>query len=282
VQLKLSKIAILGPGLIGGSLLLALRVHHLASQISLYSPSREALDEIAATELPCSLHTCPAEAVTGANLVILCVPVRAMKEVLSAALPGLLPEAVVTDVGSVKEVVERELAPLLRDRAHWIGSHPMAGRELSGFSAAQADLFHGATCILTPTESTTARAHNLAHEFWHALGMKLVRLSPAEHDLLVAEISHLPHLVAAALTLIASSASLPLAGPSFRDTTRIASGPAEMWRDILLDNHEAVSTHLTALISLLQTTQDALTRQDGPLLERLFQGANAVRQKITK
>lgn len=281
-NLKLSKIAILGPGLIGGSLLLACRARGLASHLSVYARDQSALEEIRQSGLACTLHTSPAEAVAGADLVILCVPTRAMKAVITEALPGLSPETVVTDVGSVKAPVVQELEPLLANHAHWIGSHPMAGRELAGFAAAKADLFEGATTILTLTEQTSGRAHHLAHAFWTALGCRVLELEPEEHDRLVAQISHLPHLVAAALTQSACPESLALIGSGFRDTTRVAAGPAEMWRDILLCNRAAVGAALDQLLNILQETRQALHQEDAVALQTLLTRANAVRQKISK
>jgi prephenate dehydrogenase len=158
----------------------------------------------------------------------------------------------------------------------------MAGRELTGFAAAKANLFQGATTILTPTPRTTDHARQVAHGFWSALGTHLIELDPASHDRLVAEISHLPHLVAAALTQAVSPESLALVGSGFRDTTRVAAGPAEMWQEILLTNRLAVGDSLDRLIEILRQTRQALSEQAAAPVKNLLTRANEVRQHIVK
>src|SRR5271168_498515 len=179
-------VAILGPGLIGGSLALALAERGLAKRLMIYARSPRALDEIRTAGVDAELTGNPSEAVREADVVILCVPIEAMAALVHEFRDALKPTALVTDVGSVKGSVDREIAPLLEDRALWIGSHPMAGSEQAGFSAARADLFEGAAVIVTPTRHTQQAAEQRAEDCWRALGGRVVNLSPEIHDRYVA------------------------------------------------------------------------------------------------
>jgi prephenate dehydrogenase len=263
-------VAILGPGLIGGSLALALAERGLAKRLFIYARSAHALDAIRMAGVEAELTGNPSEAVREADVVILCVPIEAMAALVSEFRDALKPTALVTDVGSVKGSVDRDIAPLLDSRALWIGSHPMAGSEQAGFVAARADLFEGAAVIVTPTERTQPEAARRAEEFWKALGARIHTLPPAEHDLAVAEISHVPHLVAALLVANASPASLPLAAGGFRDTTRVASGSADLWREILWANRAALQTQCRAWSSHLNNLATILASDDPAMKSELF------------
>jgi len=256
-------VAILGPGLIGGSLALALADRTLAKRLMIYARSPRALDEIRLAGVDAELLTNPSEAVAEADVVILCVPIEAMPALVAEFRDALKPTALVTDVGSVKGSVVRDIEPLLEGRALWIGSHPMAGSEQTGFAAARPDLFDGANVILTPTKHTVPDAERKASQFWTALGAKLAILSPEKHDQIVAAISHIPHLLAAALVNHAvEHGDLDLSAGGFRDTTRVASGSPELWAEILLANADAVGFQVRKLIEQLQSLQAALTDQD--------------------
>jgi prephenate dehydrogenase len=256
-------VAILGPGLIGGSLALALAERGLAKRLMIYARSPRALDEIRLAQVDAELTGNPSEAVSEADVVILCVPIEAMAGLAHEFRDALRPDAFVTDVGSVKGSVDRGLAPLLEDRALWIGSHPMAGSERGGFAAARPDLFDGATVILTPTKQTAHGAQRRAEKFWTALGSNLVVLSPEKHDQLVAAVSHIPHLIAAALVNHAVTfGDLDLAAGGFRDTTRVASGSPDLWAEILLANREAVSFQVNQLAAQLVALETALNHPD--------------------
>jgi len=202
------------------------------------------------------------EVISGAYLVLLCVPVGAMEPLVHELLPFLASDALVTDVGSVKTPVCAALNPLLKNRALFIGSHPMAGSEKAGLAAARADLFQNAVCILTPEEGVTnPRAESLARAFWEKLGCRLRTLPPPVHDEVCALISHLPHLTAAALVNTVSSIlpeAFEFCGPGFRDTTRVAAGLPAMWSEILQSNRAAVAGSLRTLIEILQHTASVL------------------------
>ena len=256
-------VAILGPGLIGGSLALALAERGLAKRIVIYARSAQALDAIRLAGVDAELTGNPSEAVREADVVILCVPIEAMAALVKECRDALKPGALVTDVGSVKGSVDAALAPLLAGQALWIGSHPMAGSEQSGFVAARADLFENAAVIVTPTQQTAPKAQARAEEFWRALGSRVFVLSPAEHDTAIAGISHMPHLIAMELVNMVKREHLVLAGGGFRDTTRIASGSPDLWAEILWANRHALKVQLDDWIKSLQDLKN-LFELDGP------------------
>jgi prephenate dehydrogenase len=279
-------VAILGPGLIGGSLALALAERGLAQRLMIYARSPRALDAIRTAGVDAELTGNPSEAVRDADVVILCVPIEAMAALVTEFRDALKPTALVTDVGSVKGSVDRDLAPLLENRALWIGSHPMAGSEQAGFSAARADLFDGAAVIVTPTRHTVQAAEQRAEQFWKALGGRVFTFGPEAHDRYVAQISHLPHLMAAALVCQASDEALELAAGGFRDTTRVASGSAELWTEILSANAKSVAVELEGLITHLQVIKSHLEEPpSGPMksaLHRTLKTAQDARSKIVE
>jgi prephenate dehydrogenase len=279
-------VAILGPGLIGGSLALALAERNLADKLVIYARSAHALDKIRTAGVEAELTGNPSEAVRDADIVILCVPIEAMAGLVNEFRDALKPTALVIDVGSVKGSVDRDLAPLLDDRALWIGSHPMAGSEQAGFAAARADLFEGAAVILTPTRHTQQAAEQRAEDFWRAMGARVVNLSPETHDRYVAQISHVPHLLAAALVCHASEEARELASGGFRDTTRVASGSPELWVEILSANAKAVATELEALTMHLKALKSHLENSPSiilkPALHAMLKAAHDARSKIVE
>jgi prephenate dehydrogenase len=229
----------------------------------IYARSPHALDAIRTAGVDAELTGNPSEAVRDADVVVLCVPIEAMAGLVREFRDALKPGALVTDVGSVKGSVVRDIEPLLEDRALWIGSHPMAGSERGGFAAARPDLFDGATVVLTPTKRTSRDVQRRAEKFWTALGSNLAVLAPEKHDQLVAAISHIPHLIAAALVNHAVAfGDLDLAAGGFRDTTRVAAGSPELWSEILLANGDAIGFQLRQLISRLTMLQTALNNPD--------------------
>tara|TARA_R110000850_G_scaffold17996_25_gene54657 strand:- start:368 stop:1108 length:741 start_codon:yes stop_codon:yes gene_type:complete len=226
------------------------------------------------------------EAVDGADCIILAMPTGAMPSVVKQI--GSLPadrEVLVTDVGSVKATVEHEVGDLVRSQGgRFIGSHPMAGSEKVGLEHSDGELFVGASVILTPTGEDSGSEHLKRLElFWSAFGARVSLLSPQEHDQIVASISHLPHLVAAALVRVVlgqSEASGKYCGGGFRDTTRVSAGPDEMWSGILSDNHEAVSDRLGALITELESWKDALDTLDRDQLRVFLSEARKLRENL--
>jgi prephenate dehydrogenase len=279
--MNLGTVAVLGPGLIGGSLAQAIDERGLADRLVIYARKDATFPEIKKRLPQAHLTTDVIEAVRGADVVVLCVPIETMAGLVKQFAGALKPTALVTDVGSVKESVDRDLAPLLAGKALWIGSHPMAGSEKAGFAVARPDLFVGAKVILTPN-GQNAEALKRAGELWSALGGKILTAAPFEHDRFVAHISHLPHLAAAALVNATKPDFFPAAGSGFRDTTRVASGSPDLWTEIILDNREKIVEALGALISELEKMSDVLEKGDESRLRELLQSAHDQRSKLLK
>lgn len=248
----MKNIAILAPGLLGGSLALALRARG-EQTISVWARRQEAVEEVQRQGSAHFASTDLGAVVRRAELVILCTPIGSMAG-LARELAGLVtPATLVTDVGSVKASIVAELGGILGGR--FVGSHPMAGSERAGLEAARADLFAGAVCIVTPDAASEPGAVAAVSAFWEKLGCRVRQLAPAEHDEVVALVSHLPHLLAATLVETAAGAhpaALDFCGPGFRDTTRVASGPPAMWAEILHANRDAVRKSAEAMIENLR------------------------------
>jgi prephenate dehydrogenase len=254
------RIAILGPGLLGGSLALKLHAAGL-SEVRLWARRPEALREIEARRCADFASNDVAEVVRDADLVILCVPVGAMGDLARQIVSVIREDTIVTDVGSVKASVAAELGPIFQSRGRFIGSHPMAGTEHTGLQAAKADLFHGTTCMVTPEDTTAPEAVEEVTRFWQSVGCRVVTIAAREHDECVALISHLPHIVAGALVHAVASRNehaFQVVGPGFRDTTRVASGPPGMWIGILRENSAAVLAALDALLLKLTDLRQIL------------------------
>jgi len=270
------KITIVGVGLLGGSLGLAARKRRLASEIAGYARRQKTIAECEKIGALDYATTDLLAAVSGADLVILCTPLAQMRTLAEQFLPALKRGAIVTDVGSVKAEVVRELELLTaKIGAHFVGSHPMAGGEKMGVLAAKADLYANAVCVVTPTKKSNAGAVRKVEQFWKSLGARTLRLDAAKHDLLVSRTSHLPHVAAAALASLILDPKHPksqtsLCATGFRDTTRIASGSPEMWRDIALANRKNVSRSVDAFVAELKRFQTALKKGDVKTVEKFF------------
>jgi prephenate dehydrogenase len=281
-------VAVLSPGLIGGSVLRAVRAKHPGTRLSAWARRPEAVAELlAAPGLVESASTDVNEAIAGADCLILAMPTGNMAEVVAQMAPfpaGSL--VLVTDVGSVKAPVVREIGPLVAERGGiFIGSHPMAGSEKKGLAFADASLFEKAAVILTPGDGIESGHPSLGQLtcFWEDLGGIVTLLDPARHDELVGAISHLPHLVAAALARSVLSRvpeAAPLSGGGFRDTTRVAGGPEGMWAGILADNHLAVSEQLGELIRELEMWKEALDTLDRDRLLSFLSEARSLRGSL--
>ncbi|NJK92832.1 MAG: prephenate dehydrogenase/arogenate dehydrogenase family protein [Blastochloris sp.] len=267
--IEFQRLTIVGPGLLGGSIALAARELCPQLHISVWARRPETLQSVQEAGFAdrCSLSL--TEAVQDADLVILTTPIEVMADLAEQMRPALRPDTLVTDVGSVKESVHQALKPLLGS-ARWLGSHPMAGSEQSGLIAARSDLFQGSVTILTPDQDSPPELCDVISRFWTALGSRCVRLEPSRHDLLISDISHLPHLMAALLVLCVDEQSLPLAGPGFRDSTRIAAGSPTLWREILLHNRQALLQSLDKLALQASAARKLLEEADGPALEALL------------
>jgi prephenate dehydrogenase len=278
------KIALVGVGLLGGSLALAIRERKIAVTVQGFVRRDSSLAECEQAGLTGFATRDLAAAVRDADLIILCTPLAQMKALARDMLPALKPGAIVSDVGSVKETVIAELESMVANAgAQFIGAHPMAGSEKMGVRAARGDLFQGAVCVITPTPSTPAPAVQALESFWRDVGTRTVRMTAALHDELVARCSHLPHVLAAALVnLVLDPAQPPeqalLCANGFRDTTRIASGSPEMWRDIALANSGPLAIALDTLMQQLTDLRLALQRGDTAAVEGFFADARRRRE----
>ena len=257
-----TRIAVIGVGLIGGSIALAAR-ERLGAHVSGFdrsaaalatAQSRGALDRVCASL---------AEAVTGAQAVFAAVPVGGLSRVVGDALAQAPADCVVTDVGSTKRAVVAACSD-----PRFVGGHPLAGAETAGVEHARADLFDGATWYLTPTASASGLLYERLYRLLHALGARPAAIDPEAHDTLLALVSHLPHVLAnvlvsqAAGTLAAEGERLPATGPSFRDATRVAGAPSAIWTDIYVSNRDALRAQIGALIDRLSAVSDALHAAD--------------------
>lgn len=276
------KIGILGGGLLGGSVVLALREQ---ADVRLWFRKAEAI--VSAREMGFACATANlSEAVSGLDLLILAVPVGAMPSLLSAAVAAGLPkDCIVTDVGSVKVAPHRDLAPILANSCNpFIGSHPMAGSERNGLAAARGDLFQNAACLLTNDSSAALDLCEKLENFWISLGCHTRWLGASDHDRLVARISHLPHVTAAATAFAALSANASdgqFSGGGLRDTTRVAGGNPEMWAEILYENRAEVARSVGETIAKLDEFLIALNVADQKELLKLLVEAKAFRDTLS-
>ena len=281
--MRFQKITIIGVGLLGGSIGLAARRRKLAREIAGFVRRRASLKDCERAAAVDYATTDLLAAVSGADLVVLCTPLAQMRSLAEQFLPALKRGAVVTDVGSVKADVVRELQSLVaKAGAHFVGSHPMAGAEKTGVAAARADLFQNAVCVVTPTRKTNAAAARTLERFWKSIGMRVVKLEPEQHDLFVSRSSHLPHVVAASLANLVLDSKAPkeqaaLCATGFRDTTRIASGSPEMWRDIALANRKNIAKSVETMIGELKRFQAVLKKSDGRAISKFFETAKVRR-----
>jgi prephenate dehydrogenase len=273
------KITIIGVGLLGGSIGLAVQRRKLARQSAGFVRRRASLKDCERAGAVDFVTTDLPAAVWDADLVILCTPLAQMRSRVREMLPALKRGAIVTDVGSVKASVVRELESLIqKSGAHFVGSHPLAGAEKTGVAAARADLFEQTVCVVTPTKITNRAALKKVKQFWNAVGSRVLELKPEVHDVLVSRSSHLPHVVAATLASHVLNPGQPkpqaaLCANGFRDTTRIASGSPEMWRDIALANRQNLAKSLNAFIADLRKFQRLVKKGDAKALAKFFEAA---------
>jgi prephenate dehydrogenase len=277
------RVAIVGLGLIGGSLGLALRQARAAEQVAGYDLGRGVSDQARRIGAIDQQYSALADAVRGAELIILATPVGAMRALLQNMATMASPGAVITDVASTKSQVISWAEEFLPGNVYFVGGHPMAGKEVSGVEAADPTLFRDRIYCLTPTKKTSPVALNKVSVMIETLGGRVRFLEPAEHDGQVAQVSHLPFVASAALMkTVAESSSWGdaalLASTGFRDTTRLAAGSPEMYRDICLTNSESLVRVLDEYIASLQTFREAIAAHD-PHLNELFARAQEQRQQ---
>lgn len=281
------RIAYLGIGLIGSSLARVVRRDGLARSSIACARSEETRASALRLGLVDEATADIAEAVTGADLVMICTPVGAYAAAAQAMAPHLAPGAIVSDVGSVKATVIRDLAPHMPVGVHLVPGHPIAGTEKSGPENGFAELFQDRWCILTPPEGTAPDAVQRVRALWQKAGMKVDEMTADHHDRVLAITSHLPHLIA--YTIVGTADDLEedtrqevikYSASGFRDFTRIAASDPVMWRDIFLSNREAVLETLQRFTEDLTTLQRAIRRGEGDTLEALFTRTRAIRRSV--
>ena len=281
------RLALIGVGLIGSSISHAARRAGLVGEIVGASPTPATRERAVELGLVAKMYADPADAVRGADLVILCSPVGTYEAVARAIGPHLEQGAIVTDVGSVKCAVVRDVAPHVPEGVHFIAGHPIAGTEQSGPDAGFAELFDGRWCILTPGDTVDKDALAKLQEFWRKLGSEVEIMAPEHHDMVLAITSHLPHLIAynivntaAHLERVTDTEVIKFSAGGFRDFTRIAASDPVMWRDVFLNNQDAVLEMLGRFSEDLSALQRAIRFGDGETLEKLFTEARAIRRGV--
>ncbi|WP_374384792.1 prephenate/arogenate dehydrogenase family protein [Dongia sp.] len=281
-----TRIAFIGIGLIGSSLARAIAAHKLAGEIAIYDASAEA--RAAAAELNLGIVSDSlAGAVEDADLVILATPIGAYAEIGPALAPHLKKSTILSDVGSVKQAVIRDLGPHVPEGVHFIPGHPIAGTEHSGPRAGFAELFKGRWAIVTPVAGTDPAATEKLKALWLGVGSMVEVMEPAHHDQVLAITSHLPHLIAYTIVDTATqletstqSEVIKFSASGFRDFTRIAASDPTMWRDIFLNNREAVLEILGRFTEDLTAMQRAIRWGEGDKLFEVFSRTRAVRRGI--
>ncbi len=285
--MKFQRLALIGCGLMGGSFALALREAGLVQTIAGFSASettRQRAVELKVIDQACNSV---AEAVQGADLVLLAVPVGAMHSSFSAMRDVLQPNTLLMDVGSTKcDVISAAQAALGERISCFVPAHPIAGKEVAGIEHAQSTLYQERRTILTPLPKTGIHRLQAAHEVWTAVGSHVSTMTPEAHDATFAAVSHLPHMLAFAAVnaLMAQpqgAAFLDMAGPGFRDFSRIAASDAAVWRDILSANHAEVLTQVAHFRTALDQFEMALKQGDAAALQHLIQQASDVRSAWT-
>ena len=281
------RLALIGVGLIGGSIALAARRGNLASHIAVSSRTPETLARARELGLGDTFHADPADAVRDADCVILCVPVGAVGAVTKAIAGALKPGAIVSDVGSVKAAVIASMQPNLPKGVHFVPAHPVAGTEYSGPDAAFSELFDNRWTILTPPEGTDPAAVDRLAAFWRGLGANVETMTPEHHDLVLAITSHVPPLIAynivgtaADLETVTEGEVMKFSAGGFRDFTRIASSDPTMWRDVFLNNREAVLEMLGRFTEDLTALQRLIRYGEADKLFELFTRTREIRRGI--
>jgi len=283
--MKFQRLALIGCGLMGGSFALALREAGLVAHVTGFSASEGTRQKALRLGVIDSACSSAAEAVRGADLVLVAVPVRATEDTLRAIDPALSPDALVMDVGSTKGDVVAAARAALQQRLHcFVPAHPIAGKEVAGVENADASLYRDCLVVLTPLPHTPTGRVLLAQQVWQALGSRVCELSPEAHDASFAAVSHLPHLTAFALVNAVArqphgARHLSMAGPGFRDFSRIAASDSSIWRDILLANRDEVLHQSALMRQALEELEHAMRDGDASRLQGLIDEASQTRSR---
>lgn len=280
------QVTIIGPGLLGASLAMALRRHKVCDRIVIWARSSDRVQECMEQEWCDHAEVNLARAVSGSAVVVVCTSVASISPLVSTIISESSEGMIVTDVGSVKEqiCIEAEISAK-GTSGSFIGSHPMAGSEKSGMKYAKADLFDGKPCIVTPSENTPEQDTQVIREFWENLGMKVFSMKPCEHDRCVSSLSHLPHLLSSSLAHCLEE--IPedwkkLAGRGLLDTTRIAEGDPELWEQIMITNKANLLKSVSKLEKSLATVKEHLTTENARELREFLETGSIFRKSLDK
>jgi cyclohexadieny/prephenate dehydrogenase len=281
------RVAILGVGLIGSSLARVMRRDGLVGHIAGHARSQQTRDKAVELAIVDSMHSEAGAAVADADLVMVCTPLGAYAAVGAAIGPHLKPGAILSDVGSVKQAVIRDLGPIVPDHVHFVPGHPIAGTEHSGPESGFAELFEGRWCILTPPPGTDQSAVERVAELWRRCGSQVEIMEPSHHDQVLAITSHLPHLIAYCIVGTVTGVEeatqkevIKFSASGFRDFTRIAASDPVMWRDVFLNNREAVLEMLGRFSEDLAALQRNIRWGEADKLHELFTRTRAIRRGI--
>ncbi len=287
MKVHFQKVTIIGVGLMGGSLALAIKKGGLAGTVLGVDQQPHQLERAVARGA-IDAYTCePAEGVQNADLVVMATPVGMFESIIRQITPRLSLGCIVTDVGSTKGTLVGQIESMLPGTVSFVGGHPIAGKEKSGIEAASMDLFKGARCILTPTSRTHAQALEKIKNLWKEVGSVVVTMEPRDHDRVLAAISHLPHMTAYALVNTAldllnqDGALVSCSGGGFKDFTRIAASSPEMWRDICLFNGENILAALEAYEMVLDRIKRYIQDHNGSGLYQEFEKAKKLREGLS-
>lgn len=278
-----NKVSILGVGLIGASLALALKEKGLCKKITGYGRREENLRMARERGIIDDYSLDPKEASVESDLVILSTPVGVFRDIINKIKEILKKDSLITDVGSVKGSLVYEIEGSIPDGSFYIGSHPIAGSDKSGIDEARADLFKNALCIMTPTENSDTEALRKIALLWEGLGSKVRFMNPYKHDEIYGAVSHLPHVIAYALVNTIGdidSEFIEYAGQGFKDTTRIALSSPEMWRDIVIYNRENLLRFLEVFKDEIKKIEECLKNNDSEAIKDIFERARELRERI--
>lgn len=274
------KVTIVGVGLMGGSMGMAIRKHRQAKEVVGLSPKEASLEQAIKLQAIDVGQTDVAKAIQNADLVILATPVESIIKLLPTINKHLKRGAIITDLGSTKAEIIEAAKKLLSFPQFFIGSHPMVGSEKQGVENASADLFEGATCMMTPTKDTHPHAVKRIHQLWTKLGAKVKQLDPDIHDEVLAYVSHLPHMLSFGLISAVPEKYLEHAPQSLKDMTRISASSPQMWHDICLSNSHHVVKSMDETINYLSTIRQAIVQKNSKTLIDFFTAANDKRKKL--
>ena len=282
-------ISIIGCGLIGSSILRAIKSKNLAKEIKVFDHSKEVIAYLKKENICTNISNDIRECVANSDLIIIATPLSSYKEIILSIKDSLKKNAILTDTGSVKKEVMKIIHNINLKDVHWIPSHPIAGTEESGPKAGQAEMFENRWCIISPPKNCVERPLKNLRAFWEAIGSKVKIMTPEEHDEILSLTSHLPHAIAYNIVKTVMSVEdklkqevIQYSAGGLRDFTRIAASNPLMWRDIFLDNSENVSKGIDSFIEKLNELKKAVNDKNGDKLFQIFNSTKEVRKEIIK